>query len=170
MDIILVRHGKADTTLADQEDARRSLTPDGRKKLHQTMPSLGLLIKNLAKAQIWTSPLDRAIQTGEIIGRLFNLTDTKICDFIGDGDYTAFRSALASEKSSSTIIIVGHEPHLNAWGQQLCGCSLPFKKGSAAAIRITSLEPQAAELLWFFQPQALGRLSENWFSNRLPGR
>jgi phosphohistidine phosphatase len=170
MDIILVRHGKADMTVSEQEDARRSLTPDGRKKLHKTMPSLGLLVKNLAKAQIWTSPLDRAVQTGEILARLFGLPGTRTCDFIAEGDYAAFLAALSAEKASSIIVVVGHLPHLSDWSQQLCGCSLPFKKGSAAAIRIGSLEPMEADLLWFFQPLALGQLGESWFSNHLPGR
>lgn len=170
MDIILIRHGKADMNPAEQDDARRKLTPDGRKKLHQTMPSLGLLVKSLDKAQLWTSPLVRAVQTGEIIASVFGVQDVRTADFIGDGDYSAFLAALAVEKVSSTIIVVGHLPHLSDWSQHLCGAALPFKKGSAAAIRISSLEPLEAELLWFFQPQALGRLSENWFSNRLPGR
>jgi phosphohistidine phosphatase SixA len=165
MEIILVRHGKADNSEDTMDDTKRSLTPDGRKKLQKTLPSLGLLIKNMDKAQIWTSPLDRAVQTAEIIARLFNLQDIQQYDFIRSGDFAGFTDALAGVKASATIIVVGHEPSLGEWAQQLCGLALPFKKGAAAGISVGKLNPLESELLWFFQPQPIGRLSETLLNN-----
>lgn len=160
MEIILVRHGKAGNTADIMDDAKRPLTSGGRKKLEQTMPSLERLVKNLGKAQIWSSPLARAVQTAGIIAKLFSIPEIKQFDFISEGNFAALTEALASEKTSSTIIIVGHEPTLSEWSQRLCGVSLPFKKGAAAGIRVGKQNPLESELLWFFQPQPIGRMNE----------
>ena len=149
------------------DDARRTLTSEGRKKLHKNLPSLGLLVKNLDKAQIWTSQLDRARQTADILAKIFKVSDVQTCDFIENGDMTALSEALAGVRPSATIIIVGHEPYLSEWSRQLCGLALPFKKGAAAGFKVSGLNPPAAELLWFFQPQPIGRLGETLFSNGL---
>jgi phosphohistidine phosphatase SixA len=165
MEIILVRHGKAGNAADNMDDAKRPLTPGGRKKLQQTMPSLRLLVKNLDKAQIWSSPLERAVQSAGILAKLFSIPEIKQFDFIAEGNFTGLTDALESVKASSTIIIVGHEPSLSEWSQQLCGVALPFKKGAAAGLSIGKLNPLESELLWFFQPQPIGRLSETLMNN-----
>jgi phosphohistidine phosphatase len=166
MELILIRHGQAQAPGENLEDARRTLTSEGRKKLNRTLPSLGLLVKNLGKAQIWSSPLDRAVQTADILARIFHVTDIQRHEFVGSGDFVALCQQLSITRPSSTILIVGHEPHLGDWSRQLCGLQLPFKKGSAAGLKISSLTPLDSELLWFFQPQPFGRLSETLFNNR----
>jgi len=161
MELVLIRHGKAEEQSEKSEDAKRALSADGKKKLLKTMPSLGLLIKNPGKAQIWTSQLDRATQSADVISKLFNIQEIKHFDFISDGNFSALTDALAKVKPSSTIIVVGHEPYLGNWTQQLCGQTLPFKKGAVSGIKINKFDPLTAELLWFYQPLALGRLAEN---------
>jgi phosphohistidine phosphatase len=161
MELIMIRHGKAEKQNGNTEDAKRVLTAEGKKKLLKTMPNLGLLIKNLDKAQIWTSNLDRAKQTAAVISDLFGIQNIRYFDFIGDGNFDLLAETLAGEKLSSTVLIVGHEPFLSIWSQQLCGLALPFKKGAATSIRISKLTPLTAELLWFFQPQSIRRLGEN---------
>ncbi|HAL74892.1 MAG TPA: hypothetical protein DCM45_07395 [Clostridiales bacterium] len=65
MELILIRHGKAEDRQEMTDDSLRKLTAEGKKRLHKTLPSLGLLVKNIEKAQIWTSPLVRARQAAE---------------------------------------------------------------------------------------------------------
>ena len=161
MELILIRHGKAEERSEKAKDAKRDLSADGKKKLLKTMPSLGLLIKNTGKAQIWTSQLDRATQSADVISKLFNIQEVEHFDFISDGNFSALTDALAKMKPSSTVIVVGHEPFLGNWTKQLCGQTLPFKKGAVSGIKINKFDPLTAELLWFYQPQALGRLGEN---------
>lgn len=172
MDLIFIRHGKAEEQSKKIADTERQLTAEGRRKLARTLPSLGLLIRNMDKVQLWSSPLIRASQTAAVLARLFAIDNILPCDFIADGDFPALMTALKGVRPSSTLILVGHEPHLSAWSQSLCGQELPYKKGAAACIRINNLDPLDAELEWFYQPQPLGRLGENLLGNRVgrPGK
>jgi len=166
MELILIRHGKAEDR-QETDDHLRKLTAEGKKRLNRTLPSLGLFIRNPDKAQIWTSPLIRAVQTADILARTFGIPDVRQHEFIGDGDYAQLTAALSDVRSSATVIIVGHEPHLSDWSRQLCGVPLPFKKGAAACIHLDLTDMNAGELLWFFQPQPLGRLGETFLKNIL---
>jgi phosphohistidine phosphatase len=165
MELILIRHGKAEDNPEIIDDNLRKLTPDGKKRLHKTLPSLGLLIRSLDEAQIWTSTLTRAVQTGEIVAKMFGNLDVQQHEFIGSGDYDLLTAALAGVRPSATVIIVGHLPHLSDWSRQLCGVALPFKKGAAACIHMDFSDPAGNELLWFFQPQSLARLGETLLKN-----
>lgn len=165
MELILIRHGKAEEGHDMSDDHLRKLTSDGKKRLYKTLPSLGLLIRNLDQAQIWSSSLARAVQTAEIVSRMFGSFDVQQFEFVSSGEFTDLTAALAAVQSSATVIIVGHEPILSDWARQLCGAALPFKKGAAACIHIDFSDPPAHELLWFFQPQPLARLGENLLKN-----
>lgn len=160
MEIILVRHGKAEERSEEQDDSTRALTADGRKKLLKTLPALRGLIRNPDKVQIWSSPLTRAAQTADIMAGLLGLQLVICHDFIADGRFEAFLTALAEVKSGETILVFGHEPTLGLWSQALCGQHLLFKKGTAAGFTIDTLDPVSADLLWFIQPQAMQRLLE----------
>ncbi len=158
MELILIRHGKAQERSAAMEDANRALTDNGKNNLLKSLPNLKLLIKNLDEAHIWSSRFTRAAQTAELISKIFNIQNIEYFDFISDGNFDVLNESLTKIKPSGTVLIVGHEPHLSIWSQQLVGLTLPFKKGAAAGFRIDADHPQNAELLWFFQPRALSRL------------
>jgi phosphohistidine phosphatase len=160
MELILVRHGKAEERNEEHDDSTRALTADGRKKLLKTLPALRGLIRSPAKIQIWSSPLTRAAETADIMAGILGLQLIVCHDFIADGNYDALLAALAEVKSSETIMIFGHEPTLGLWSQALSGHQLMFKKGAAAGFAIDSLDPVSADLLWFIQPQAMQRLSD----------
>lgn len=165
MELILIRHGKAEERSDQQDDSLRKLTQAGKKHLQLTLPSLGLFIKNLDKVQIWTSPLVRAVQTADLVARQFGIQEIQQHDFIADGDLPALTAALAGLRQSATVIIVGHEPTLGDWARNLCGAALTFKKGAAACIRLDTPDMGGGELLWFFQPLPLSRLGEKLFRN-----
>jgi len=167
MELILIRHGKADERQEMTDDSLRKLTAEGKKRLNKTLPSLGLLIKNIDKAQIWTSPLIRARQTADIVARILGVPDIAEHEFISNGEFTDLATALADQRTSAQVILVGHEPYLSEWTQKLCGASLSFKKGATACIQVNPTDLAASELLWFFQPQPLGRLGETLLKNSL---
>lgn len=167
MELILIRHGKAEERQAAIDDSWRKLTAEGKKRLYKTLPSLGFLIKNIDKSQIWTSPLVRARQTAEIAARILGISDIAEHEFISSGEFADLVTALADQRTSATVILVGHEPYLSEWTRQLCATSLTFKKGAAACIQINLTDMASSELLWFFQPQPLGRLGETLLKNSL---
>lgn len=158
MDIILIRHGKAEDRTDHTEDAQRALTSAGRKKLQETLPGLHSMVSDLDKAQIWTSPFFRASQTAQIVSELFKIKTIRPFDFIATGDFEAITETLAVEKPKGPVLIIGHEPHLGLWSERFCGIRLPFKKGVAACFKIDPKRKISGELRWFFQPKAMGRL------------
>lgn len=160
MELILIRHGKAEARNDEHDDSTSALTADGRKKLLKTLPALRGLIRNPEKVQIWSSPLTRAAETADIMAGLLGLQLVICHDFVADGNFEALLTALADVKPGETIMVFGHEPTLSIWSQALCGQQLLFKKGAAAGFAIDTLDPVAAELLWFLQPQAMQRLFE----------
>ena len=159
MELILIRHGKAEERSGQMEDARRELTAEGRKKLDQTMPGLQPFLQNANRIRIWSSRLERAVQTAQIIAGLYKVAQIEYFDFISEGTSAELLAALAKVKTTETVLLVGHEPYLGMWSEQLGGQLLPFRKGSAACFAIASLDPLEAELVWYAQPLALARIA-----------
>lgn len=159
MKLIMVRHGQAEARSGKKPDADRILTVSGLRKLELTMPALGDLVKGIFQARLWSSPYLRAAQTAKYISVQFDLTDIQYYDFIADGNFAKLIRELEKTDSSSPVILVGHQPFLADWSSRLCGVRLPFKKGAAAGFEITDTDPASAELLWFLQPAALGRIT-----------
>ena len=161
MELILIRHGKAEERGDPSLDAKRALTPEGRKKLLKSMPGLRSFIEKTDRMLIWSSRLDRAAQTADVLAGIFGTPVIDYHEFISEGVFTDMLEALAAVKPSDTVLVVGHEPYLGLWSQQLCGLTLPFKKGAAAGFSISGLNPPEAELIWFAQPQTLTRMNRD---------
>jgi len=157
-ELILVRHGKAEDRNKMVDDAQRGLTEEGVKEFRQSLPTLSSLMHSWHNTLVWTSPLQRAVQTAALITDLVGTSEMQKYEFIRDGDWKAFSRRLAGVKQSEYLIVVGHQPYLSDWSKCLTGLPLPFKKGSAAGFRLKSIAPLQAELMWFLQPKALRRL------------
>ena len=141
MKLVLVRHGKAEELSAEMDDARRSLTADGIKKLENAMPDLKAAVGDSMNIRLWSSPLLRASQSAKIIADALAIEETTIYGFIASGDFEALSSELNTADRPDCLIIVGHQPYLSDWCQAICGHAVPFKKGAAVVIRLTSLSP-----------------------------
>lgn len=172
MDLILLRHGEAQDVDDPAADAMRSLTAEGQKKLAHSLPQLRLLLDPKKPLLIWSSPLNRARQTAQILRD--GLADAGLdlpsglpeYEFLATGDWGRFIQAARSLEPATCLVLVGHEPHWSQWSQRLCGCPLPFKKGAAACFDFDpgSWDPlgngQAiwkgqGQLQWFVQPRIL---------------
>lgn len=163
MELILIRHGQAEDRTGDQPDEARNLTDAGRKSLLASMEGYSCLLNGLNHLTVWSSPLNRALQTARLVADHIHVRD--ICELpcIGSGDLEEFLSALADAgpelaDENTALIVVGHEPWLGEWSKQLCGVLLPFKKGAAAGLRLDVQAPFESELLWFVQPRILRRM------------
>lgn len=157
MEIVLIRHGKAEERSDDRPDESRSLTAEGRRRLEKSLPGYRRFLGRQCPLLIWSSPLLRAVQTAEIIARELQIDEVGQHDFLASGDFSACLKALAGVEADTCLILVGHEPHLGEWSRLLCGLPLPFKKGAAAGFSLASLSPLLSELLWFAQPDILIR-------------
>ena len=116
MELYLLRHGKAQehaTTISG--DAKRQLTEAGKKELEV----IAKAIKNLEIEvdDIFSSPLIRAKQTAEIVKKHLknNKKSIKIWNELKpEIDIENTIAKLSSLKPESSVLLVGHEPHLTS--------------------------------------------------------
>jgi len=163
MELVLIRHGQAEDRTGDQPDEARNLTDTGRKSLMASMDGYACFLNGLNHPIIWSSPLNRAVQTARLIADHVHVQDICELSCIGTGNLDAFLNALTEAGpdlagDDAVLVVVGHEPWLGEWSRQLCGVLLPFKKGAAAGIRLDIQAPFESELLWFVQPRILRRM------------
>jgi len=138
MKLLILRHAIAAPPgtpgVADEE---RPLTPRGRKRfekaargLAEIMPSPDLLL---------TSPLPRALETAQIVGKAWGLTPTVEPLLAGGGRSEAVLSVFADRPKDAVVALVGHEPDVSRLLAHVVGGlgeRLAFKKGGAALLEL----------------------------------
>lgn len=169
MELILLRHGDAEDQTPDKSDEERNLTEQGAKKLRKSLPGLRALIEDCSKVRIWTSPLNRAVQTAEILAECLGVSAAEPHPELEKGDWNAFIREARQIDDATCLILVGHEPKWGQWSERLCGALLPFKKGAAAGFTFdpASWDPLGngeaiwqgdGQLQWFVQPKTMKNL------------
>lgn len=159
MELVLFRHGKAEDRSGGKPDGERPLTPLGKKKIKAAAKGLA---QNLLKdriVRIWSSPLVRAEQTAEILHAAFpKKYKIQTVPAISEGNLDALALDFQGFGEGDTIIIVGHEPFLSQWTEEISGAQLSFKPGSAACIQLKRNQPPTGSLLWFMRAGPLATL------------
>ncbi len=166
MDCILFRHGIAvEREEWEGREADRPLTAKGAEKTEQS--ARGLLRLGVAPTHLLSSPLVRAVQTADIIARVFELPDNVPTDqaLLPDAPPDRLMSVLAKLPGSACIICIGHEPQLSdAAGLMLAGGpidGLILKKAGACCIRFEgSVKPGEGTLRWWLMARQLRALRE----------
>ena len=115
MDVILIRHAEAGDRDAAQypNDDQRPITAEGRRKqtgFARVMKKMGIRFDHLV-----TSPLDRAVQTAEIVGEIFGYKEAPTTSNALGHDCTPQNvlKLLAKFPPGGTVALVGHEPDLS---------------------------------------------------------
>ncbi|MBC3796970.1 SixA phosphatase family protein [Acetobacterium tundrae] len=152
MNLLLVRHGKAQKRGSVILDYDRKLLPKGIKRLKQDMPYLAEYLKGRANVVLWSSAVVRAMETAEMIKQFCEIDRIDGYDFIENGDFDELAYSLKQVDENSTIIIVGHEPYLSQWCKKICKEDVRFKKGTAVLIKILSKKKTTGKLLWVAEP------------------
>ncbi len=137
MDLILLRHGKAEDTSLDG-DFSRALVEKGRKQARQAaklLQSAGVL-----PDIVLTSPLLRARQTAEEFCETAGIPGPVIQGWLACGmaPDAAIRE-LAAFRDFKRVAIVGHEPDFSQLIEWILGtveCSIEMKKGALACLRL----------------------------------
>lgn len=159
MELVFLRHGKAELRSDAKADYERELTPMGRKKIKQAAQGLAKALYANRNILIWSSPTKRTLQTAEILKAAFGKkASLQIMDSIMDGDYSDLRTAWTQAAPIDVLFIVGHEPALSDWTQKICGAALAFRPGSAASITLNDPEHTIGSLSWFMRVGVMGRL------------
>ena len=117
MDIYILRHGKAEENTQNiTSDSKRRLTEAGKKELE----IIAKAIKNLGVEfdTIVSSPLIRSKQTAEIILKYVKNKKKSITiwdELKPEIDVSHTIKKLTVLKSASSVLLVGHEPHLTTF-------------------------------------------------------
>jgi phosphohistidine phosphatase len=175
LDLLIVRHGPAgdrdEWAKTGKDDDERPLTSRGIREMRRAARGLRQLVDSIDV--IGTSPLVRARETAEILGRAFDVSPDE-ASAIGDGDRRGIlrwvRGAAAAQAKRRrgervTVAIVGHEPDLSAsicW--LLTGRATEpwteMKKGGACLLSFTGrAKPRQAQLRWLLTRSQLERLA-----------
>jgi phosphohistidine phosphatase len=165
MQLFLMRHGIAEqrTGPFGSSDAKRPLTPKGRKRTKQIASGLRRL--GVGFEWIVTSPLVRARETAEILAEAApgNVRFDPCTALRPGGSFEELMSFLAESRNHRRVLLVGHEPDLSALAARLIGAgpaaNFAFKKGGCCLIHCDRQPgPSAGELVWWMPPSVLRSL------------
>jgi phosphohistidine phosphatase len=149
MQLYFLRHGEADWPGWTKPDDERPLTDYGKKEVRQVGKFL-----NRLKAKpnlIVTSPLPRALQTGEAAAEQLKTKlrqDGALEPGFGIND---LRTVLKRHHSKA-LMLVGHEPDFSSVISALTGASLKLSKAGVALVDFDP-ETEKGRLLWLFPPK-----------------
>ena len=151
MILYFLRHGKAGSPRADDDDAR-TLTGKGRAALRDAAPLWRRL--NLRPDIVLSSPLPRALQTAELFCEAVGgspIVDDRLRPGAGWGDLAR---AMADHADARRVMFVGHEPDLSSAVALLTGASsVRMRKGGLACVEFYGVpEPGSGELAWLLDP------------------
>jgi phosphohistidine phosphatase len=158
MELVLLRHAKAEEESPSLPDEQRELVPKGRKRAQAVALGLEKLLAGEGKVEIWTSPALRSRQTAEIIADELGGLAVKEHAAIYAGSLDGLIADWTGTDGDTTIIVVGHEPYLGIWARQLADVTVPFKKCAAAAFSLTPPDYGTGTLRWFAAPKVLAAL------------
>jgi phosphohistidine phosphatase len=170
MRLLVIRHAIAEDeatwAATGEPDERRPLTRAGRKKMRRAARGLRRVVR--AIALLGTSPLVRAVQTAEIVARVYGRVTPLTIDALTPerppADFLAWLADAAPGRD--VIAVVGHEPHLSGLVSWLLGgrdepSFVELEKGAACLLRFDG-EPAkgSACLEWLLPPRELRRLGD----------
>jgi phosphohistidine phosphatase len=163
MELYILRHGIAVPHGARgyEDDARRPLTPEGRKKLRRIARSMRKM--ELSFDLLLSSPYVRARQTAEIVARVFQAEKRlKFSEHLAaDGDAEELVDQMKSlYHSPRGVVLVGHEPYLSQLISRLVtggtDLLLTLKKGGLCKLTVRRLSySRCATLEWLLTPRLL---------------
>lgn len=165
-ELYVMRHGPAVErgSAGYAEDAKRPLSPQGRRKVQQN--AAGLMRLGFDPDWIVSSPLVRAAQTARLVAE--SLGGNVPLDFADSlrpgGSPEALVAFLAKHPHRTRVLVVGHEPDLSEMAGRLIGAGrrsrLAFKKGGCCLITFDLFPPKSpGTLAWWLTPRILRKLA-----------
>jgi phosphohistidine phosphatase len=139
-----MRHGPAeDVAESTGRDADRVLTATGQKRVRHVADAL--LRAGEFPSRVLTSPLARAVETGEILVASAPLETTTLRQVRNELGMGASKVELVAElvrAGNSGAVLIGHEPDLSMLVASLCGSELTT--GFATAMVVGLVWPDDA--------------------------
>lgn len=161
--IILYRHAMAEEKENVSEDDLRALSIRGKRLLRKSADGFKTMLGKKKKVVVYSSPKLRARETAEMLTEELELERPKYLDFLATGgNIRLVRNILNEIEPGTVAVLVGQQPFLSIWSQELSGIFIPFKKGSAACFKFPDEEvgEPKAELRWYMQARDFIKISE----------
>jgi phosphohistidine phosphatase len=163
MQLVLIRHARAEERALFKRDRTRALTPDGRRRMRKAARGLAALLPGITT--IATSPLLRARQTAEIVASACKdhpAVETLAALAPGEPP-RALLAWLRTQPPEVTVALVGHEPDLGRLAGWLLSAKphgfVQFKKGAAALLEFgTAPAAGRGRLAWLLTAAQLAEL------------
>jgi phosphohistidine phosphatase len=165
-ELYIMRHGLAAGVAVGgiTDDAKRPLTSEGKKKMHEI--ARGLVRLGIDVDWIVSSPLVRAVETAGIVcDSLTSKVPMDISESLSPGaPAEALISFLARQPNRRRVLVVGHEPDLSELAARLVGAgrnaNLAFKKGGCCSITFSEFPPKSpGQLIWWLTPRVMRKLA-----------
>lgn len=161
--LILYRHGMAEDKEKAESDDLRSLSIRGKNLLKKSVSGFETMLNSYDNVKIYSSPKVRAKETAEMLAEELDLDSPTYLEFLGTGSSVRLlRELLVDIESGEAAIIVGQQPYLSLWSQEISGTFLRFKKGTAACFRFPD-EGEGetkAELRWYLQTRDFVKIND----------
>lgn len=133
MKIYFIRHGEAEIYADD--DFKRRLTTVGKRKLEEAFKAFANNLKDKRSFKIYSSPLERAKETAEILAKHLDST-YEVKEYLAGG---RIKDILKSLDPDENYIFVSHEPFISNWIYQLTGDMKIISRGS---INLVEIDPK----------------------------
>ena len=158
MELILVRHGKAEAHGHPRGDGARALTEKG----HWQSRRVGRFLRSeeLVPDLVLTSPLVRGRETAELLCEAAEVDPPVVQEWLACGmrPSEALRELAAYAETMETVVIVGHEPDFSRLVGHLLGAEAGYVRVKKASVIYLSIEP----------PRRGGILHFNLWPTQLP--
>ena len=133
MNIYFIRHGESEIYADD--DFKRRLTTVGKRKLEESFKVFANNLKDKRSYKIYSSPLERAKETAEILAKHLDST-YEVKDYLAGG---RIKDILKTLDPDENYIFVSHEPFISNWIYHLTGDMKIISRGS---INLVDLDPK----------------------------
>lgn len=160
--LVLYRHGMAEDKDEAPSDDLRSLSPRGKHLLKKSVLGFQTMIEDYDKVKIYSSTKSRSEETAVMLANQLDLEEPTFLEFLGTGGSVALLRNLLNDIETGTLaIIVGQQPFLSLWSQEISGTFLRFKKGTAACFRLPEGPGETkAELKWYLETRDFVKIED----------
>jgi phosphohistidine phosphatase len=148
--LYLMRHGDASAAPPGGSDGDRPLTAKGRSETREIAAAFASRIQTVGA--IYTSPLVRAVQTGEVFAqalRFEGIVGVLVQLASGCAPEVFFRSI---PRTTEDVILIGHLPSIQDYAGWLVGKNAPvFGKSALLGVEVSGDRPPG-RFMWMLTP------------------
>jgi phosphohistidine phosphatase len=165
MNIYILRHSEAIVSAPSGRDSDRTLSENGKKKMHEYAQGLKKL--DISFDIIYSSPYKRAMETAEITAEVFKFNEKiKITEHLEPGsDLDPLFNLLKKNKPDANILLVSHEPLVSYLFSTLIfgrpTGNIDYKKCGFCCIDILDFPPKGYGILKYYLPPKILKSLQN---------